>query len=341
MTDDSFAPMPGVDYSGADAPSEPEFERAPGVDYSGGGTAPPAIDGDDGFARAPGIDYSTADAKIAAEKAVPISAEGVPADARPGMTEDDARAHHETMAVAADADPIAAQALTAAWGQPDSESFAENWSYARHGVAELMSSDLAEVLDGAGLGDNPAVMQAAATVGKHISSGALAADGPRFIEQASTPLAVEGQKAFMANIGASDPDAVAELTDAWGKPGAESFSENFGYAALAEQHLQSPALDRAIIEAGLGGSPMLLRLAADIGRKLATSKGNPSLAAQPRTPANRQAEGNIQQELDKLMALVNTDFETYRKPETQTRIDQLTRALVGDEPAVGHAGRLV
>lgn len=136
-----------------------------------------------------------------------------------------------------------------------------------------------------------------------------------------------------------DPDGARDLVARWGKPGSESFAENWGHARHAAQELSSPALIEALDGAGLGDHPIILQLAADIGRRMSEGSSNQGLASAAATPQNISQREQINRELSDLTSLINTDPDRYKQPETQRRIDALTTALVGDGPAIGHGGR--
>ena len=125
----------------------------------------------------------------------------------------------------------------------------------------------------------------------------------------------------------------------WGQPGSESFAENWGHARFAAQELSSSGLQEVLDGAGLGDHPLILQLAADIGRRLSAGGGNQGLASQARTPANIGKREAITAELDGLMRLMNTDLGQYKSPATQRKIKALTTALAGDGPIVGRASR--
>ena len=140
-------------------------------------------------------------------------------------------------------------------------------------------------------------------------------------------------------VGEVDADGTQDLLREWGDPGSESFAENFAHARHATQELTTPALLEVLDGAGLGDHPLVLRIAADIGRRMAEGGSNTGLTNVARTPANIGKAESVNAELDALMSLMNTDPDKYKQPATQRRIKALTTALGGDDHIVGSGGR--
>ncbi len=78
------------------------------------------------------------------------------------------------LAAMAAADPEAARALQAAWG----EDLAANLDLARKAAGAFASPELLRALDDSGLGDHPALIRVAAEVGRLLEGAAPAGSGP-------------------------------------------------------------------------------------------------------------------------------------------------------------------
>ncbi len=162
--------------------------------------------------------------------------------------------------------------------------------------------------------DNIGTPDASTDVGDPLQPTTVSSEAVRFHEET------------LAVVQGVDPEGARDLVARWGSPDSESFAENWGYARHASEQLSSPALMEVLNGAGLGDHPIILQLAADIGRRMSAGSGNQGLMDAPRTPQNNSNREQINRELSDLTSLISTDPDKYKRPETQRRVDTLTRA---------------
>ncbi len=143
---------------------------------------------------------------------------------------------------------------------------------------------------------------------------------------------VEGEKKQAKDreeaLGAADNALKVE----WGKD--FEANENFGIQAVKTfgggefaKFLEETQADGI----QLGNHPAFRKAFAAIGR----SMGEDGFHV---TPSEGEAQG-IQEQLSELMGLMDTDFEKYKTPSVQSKIQALNEKLTGDGPSVGSQGR--
>jgi hypothetical protein len=137
-------------------------------------------------------------------------------------------------------------------------------------------------------------------------------------------------------------DEGAALVEDWGGATNPNFAENFAYAKQAyEQILQTLTPDDiAQIEAsGVGDNPNIIRFLASHGRLSAGLRGEKMTDSTERSAIPSARQQSLKDELAQLMEENPPGTEKYKQPRVQRRIQQLTSAIYGDGPAVGHGGR--
>ncbi len=148
---------------------------------------------------------------------------------------------------------------------------------------------------------------------------------------------------FFENVSLAHPEAAAKLRQEWGSECAA----NMAYARRASRALRTEALEALmndVIVDGLqlGDHPEIVRIGAAIGRRMAhdrklTTNQN---RIDPMKHSDSERE-KIKEARDTLTELINNERSPAKAKRLYAKREKLTRALVGDGPAVGHNGRVV
>ena len=154
-------------------------------------------------------------------------------------------------------------------------------------------------------------------------------------------------------------EAGAALVDEWGGPDSPTFQENIRHAmaAVTAYEEKIPGLKDALnleltgpggISFQLGNDPLVLKLAAMLGREFADrdreragSQARNVDAPPPRSTLSGRSAEAVQADIDRLNEQVPPGSRKYVDPKHQRRLAALYGELTGDSPIVGARMRTI